>query len=98
MRYYIRFGHLPRGGKSKNYAPPSIYEAYGFPAERVHAGVSVFNAEWSEAAQRWVIFEDNGIAASLAAVWDQNRPMYLLTGSRSSGLHRSGRCSSRRRT
>ena len=83
MRYYIRFGQLPRGGKSKNYAPPSIYEAYGLPAERVHAGVSVFNAEWSEAAQRWVIFEDSGIAASLAAVWDQNRPMYLLTGRRS---------------
>lgn len=81
-RFYIRFGHLPRGGKSKDYSPRTIYDVYGGERDRVHAGVSVFPATWSKAAQRWIIFENHGWSASLGEVWEQDRPMYLLTGRR----------------
>jgi hypothetical protein len=76
-RRYIRFGDIPEGERSGVYAQAHMLSRQFTPGD-MEKGVSVFDAEWSEERQRWMIV-DVGNYASLDALLGQRRPAFLAT-------------------
>ena len=64
---YVRYGKLPRGGKSRNYATGEL--------ER---GVSVFRGEVLPSGEARALPGTNVLAASMVSLWD--RDLYVVSG------------------
>lgn len=73
--FYIRFGEVPTGGKSK------IGPAYRTSSRTHEAGLSVFETRWNAGLGRWeILIESDSGLASLDGLLDQKRTAYLVVG------------------
>jgi hypothetical protein len=79
-RRYIRFGDIPEGERSGVYAQAHMLSRKFTPGD-MEKGVSVFDAQWNEDRQRWMIV-DVGNFSSLDGLLGQRRPAFLVTGRR----------------
>jgi hypothetical protein len=77
-RYYIRFGDLPKGGKSYNF----LYKHW-------EKGMSAYEAKWNTKYSKWELIQDGLNAEGMASLNelfgmmmedDSKRPVYLLHG------------------
>jgi hypothetical protein len=79
-KYYIRFGDLPKAGKSMNYL------------RMVHEkGISAYPAKWNTQHNKWEILDNQLSEGGLSGLYEltydsiygvgrQKRPIYLITG------------------
>lgn len=77
QRYYIRFGKIPEGDRSRVGAYPNWLSQRR--EDDMEAGVSVYRAEWSDKKKRWAIY-DVGNPSSLDELLSQKRKAWLVTG------------------
>lgn len=85
-RFYVRFGSLPRSGRSA--VAPGYRRSlalYG-GAPLTERGVSVFDVTWDPGVRKWVIPSLPSYVASLDVLLDEHlagrRPIYLVVGRR----------------
>lgn len=76
--FFIRFGDLPKSGKSKIGPGTNPLALWGREDTDNEAGVSVWETEFNKNKNRWVIHAGN--YASLAELFAQARPIYLVKG------------------
>lgn len=77
QQFYVRFGDLPEGGRSKIGAAPNHFKAMA-QTDTHELGISVYPIEWSNEMNRWAIDCNN--LASLDGLFYQKRPAYMVTG------------------
>jgi hypothetical protein len=84
-KYYIRFGDLPKGGKSKNYA-----------TNEMEIGISSYPVKWNIEKNKWEIIEDQleEFSALHSLIYDitigEGRPVYLIQGQELNDLGSDG--------
>lgn len=95
-KHYLRFGNLPREGKSRvsDSYRHHVYVRTGQEIPKFEAGVSVFDTYWSEILKRWVLPETHGTAASAGEAYASaiagDRKIFLVTGRRVRGVRGEG--------
>jgi len=83
--YYIRFGDLPKGGKSKNYA-----------TNEMEIGISAYPVKWNIEKNKWEIIETQleEFEALHSLTYDitigEGRPVYLIQGQELNDLGSDG--------
>lgn len=83
--YYIRFGDLPKGGKSKNYA-----------TNEMEIGISAYPVKWNIEKNKWEIIEEQleEFSALHSLTYDitigEGRPVYLIQGQELNDLGSDG--------
>lgn len=87
VRYFVRFGELPEGGRSKMWTAPNAYYTSSVGTEL--PGISVYEVKKSRRKGKWVIQTDtlnsgSGVASVSDLLYrhftDTTLPIYLLTG------------------
>lgn len=84
-KYYIRFGDLPKGGKSKNYA-----------TNEMEIGISAYPVKWNIEKNKWEIIEEQleEFSALHSLTYDitigEGRPVYLIQGQELNDLGSDG--------